>query len=286
MLTIFLGLDRSLVSPKTATPSLGWADGPPTVIANANTKNTENEEPLDLSGECTIRANQQDLIDHIVERLCNSSSFPASAKPIQATVLDVWTGREASGDHQVTSTVRDARDQRKDLPLKKRQDPSVAAAATVAASVMVAHCDISSSGDGGDASEPVTSTNGSTKPKQRSCKGKRYLEFVYEGRIALSGRVKRLQLGDSIGSPTRRKSQRSFRRLDNDEGGLPGPAATLPVARGRRSGHRKISWLGPSSVTRSGPFRTLQTIAKNGALQSVAESSHTLAIYALVTHPT
>jgi len=147
-------------SPKAAATSWGWANAPDPM----------NEEPLDLSGEETIRTNQQDLIDHLVEKLCSQSPKSSMNSPtiqVSSTVLDVKT--------DVSSPLR------KDLPLKKRdpvcmEQPSSDTLMMKESKVVVA----------------VVSSSSSGKPAPRSCKGKRYLEFMYEGRIPLGSRVRRM----------------------------------------------------------------------------------------------
>lgn len=197
------------------TPFWGWANRSSEQHLSQNTydnQEEENEEPLDLSGEETIRTNQQELIDHLVEKLC---ARPLSGSTIKSALvqpkLSLLAKQQASSvetssnnnefevsSSSVMSTTTTGNGKatdvmRKDLPLKKR-DSSLG---------MVAQCDStansgSSSGNnsvssGGSPSPPaselaVTSTNGSSKkPAPRSCKGKRYLEFMYEGRISVLG---------------------------------------------------------------------------------------------------
>ena len=104
------------------------------------------------------------------EAIGNSSEFEVSSSSVTAVkvVVDVM---------------------RKDLPLKKR-DSSLGMAAQQCDSTATS----GSSSNGSSPSPPtselavVTSTNGSSKkPAPRSCKGKRYLEFMYEGRISVLG---------------------------------------------------------------------------------------------------
>ncbi len=217
---------QSESSPKAATPFWGWASQPllghHQELDTRREEEDENEEPLDLSGEETIRTNQQELIDHLVEKLCArpvsgkfSSLVQKKLSLLEPPVIHTTdlAGSPQNSSSEVSSSIdsKDSvtaavKDVRRDLPLKKR-DPS---------SLQQGLHDQQQRGGGGGGSgggdfcdssttvaaakpespsaEAVTSTNNnsSKKPAPRSCKGKRYLEFMYEGRISsLSGRVKR-----------------------------------------------------------------------------------------------
>ena len=227
------------ISPKAASPSWGWASGP--VIS----EEYENEEPLDLSGERTIRANQQDLIDHIVEKLCSGNCRSASSdlKPIQLmSVLEIRACKEKlNSSSEVSSTIdhikevkADNKDIRKDLPLKKRDPAGLNQVPCNDHQTIVVACDSSTSQRAPSTLElePVSSSNNHLKPAQRSCKGKRYLEFMYEGRIPLGSRVKRMEHSDtaevsetttsSIGG---RKTRRKVKRPTDDSFSMRGRRA-------------------------------------------------------------
>ena len=174
-------------SPKAATPYWGWANAPGSAVQE------ENDEPLDLSGEETIRTNQQELIDHLVEKLCALPDKKPRAGPIQPrkSTTDPASSSEVSSTVDVKeAAINFKADVRRDLPLKKRDPFSIQQIRSPQVAVV---CD--SSADvlprGSPAAEPVSSTN--TRPAPRSCKGKRYLEFMYEGRIPLGSRVKRME---------------------------------------------------------------------------------------------
>lgn len=255
---------QSVASPKAATPFWGWTNSRPLlqseqefVAQQHGQEEEENEEPLDLSGEETIRTNQQELIDHLVEKLCArpvSGKFsslvqkklsllelPQPKIETSETAVDATTSTTTAAASQknssngltaalvpnsssevsssidskdsVTAAVKDVR---RDLPLKKR-DPSSLQQQQLTHQQTASYDQQrggggggggGSSGGGGDfcdssstttttttttpikpespSAQVVTSTNtNSKKPAPRSCKGKRYLEFMYEGRITL-----------------------------------------------------------------------------------------------------
>lgn len=172
------------------------------------TDNLNEDEPLDLSGEETIRTNQQELIDHLVEKLCARPlsgsiksalvqpklSLLTAATKVEADVVllgqqptNLYSSSEVSSSSPPikTDTIR------KDLPLKKR-DSSLGLLVVVqpdSTGSSSSPSPLSSCGDDGQSTTTaVSSTNGtSKKPAPRSCKGKRYLEFMYEGRISVLG---------------------------------------------------------------------------------------------------
>ncbi len=172
------------------------------------TDNLNEDEPLDLSGEETIRTNQQELIDHLVEKLCARPlsgsiksalvqpklSLLTAATKVEADVVllgqqptNLYSSSEVSSSSPPikTDTIR------KDLPLKKR-DSSLGLLVVVqpdSTGSSSSPSPLSSFGDDGQSTTmAVSSTNGtSKKPAPRSCKGKRYLEFMYEGRISVLG---------------------------------------------------------------------------------------------------
>ena len=220
---------QSESSPKAGTPFWGWASQPllaqQELLGDARDEEEENEEPLDLSGEETIRTNQQELIDHLVEKLC---ARPVSGKfsslvqkklsllepPVIHTTTDLAGSlQQQNSSSEVSSSIDSkesvtaaVKDVRRDLPLKKR-DPS-----SLQQGSYDQQQQQGDGGGGGDfcdssttaAAKPespsaVTSTNNnsSKKPAPRSCKGKRYLEFMYEGRISsMGGRVKRTEFNE------------------------------------------------------------------------------------------
>lgn len=244
----------------------------------------QNEEPLDLSGEETIRTNQQDLIDHLVEKLCAqpistvTNKFSSLFHPKlsmfklenktdddEAVLVMQNSSSEVSSsiDSRDSVTVNTTKDIRRDLPLKKRdavtfqqvygQEPDLKEKQKKQKDIC---CDSSWTAEQETSSdaEPVSSTNSSKKPAPRTCKGKRYLEFMVEGRITLNSRPKRLT--ESATEQTtmpetltttpdshdqtpvsggNRKRQRHVKHLDQ----MPGKSAFL--LRGRNAKLRKLS---------------------------------------------
>ena len=198
---------QSEASPKAATPFWGWTNR--SLLQSEQQlddreEEEENEEPLDLSGEETIRTNQQELIDHLVEKLCArpvSGKFsslvqkklsllePPPPPLCKETVSVQNSSSEVSSSIDLKDSVmvaaKDVR--RRDLPLKKRDPSSLHQSYNQQRGEF---CDSSTATKSIESSsvEIVTSTNSSKKPAPRSCKGKRYLEFMYEGRITLSSR--------------------------------------------------------------------------------------------------
>lgn len=243
----------------------------------------QNEEPLDLSGEETIRTNQQDLIDHLVEKLCAqpistvTNKFSSLFNPKlsllksenqkngdEAVLLVQNSSSEVSSsiDSKDSVTVN-TKDIRRDLPLKKRdavtfqQDygpkPDLKEKPEEQQDVCCDSSWMAEQETSSDA-EPVTSTNSSKKPAPRTCKGKRYLEFMYEGRITLNSRPKRLMESAAEQTTTpetltttpdshdqtsvsggNRKRQRHVKHLES----MPGKPAFL--LRGRNAKLRKLS---------------------------------------------
>ena len=198
---------QSEASPKAATPFWGWTNR--SLLQSEQEiddreEEEENEEPLDLSGEETIRTNQQELIDHLVEKLCArpvSGKFsslvqkklsllePPSPMSTEAVSVQNSSSEVSSSIDLKDSVMVAAKDvRRRDLPLKKR-DPSSLHQQSYDQQ-RGESCDSSTATKSIESSsvETVTSTNSSKKPAPRSCKGKRYLEFMYEGRITLSSR--------------------------------------------------------------------------------------------------
>ncbi|XP_046440048.1 uncharacterized protein LOC124191092 isoform X3 [Daphnia pulex] len=130
---------QSEASPKAA-PFWGWANRS-LLQSEQDLENREeeeeNEEPLDLSGEETIRTNQQELIDHLVEKLCArpvSGKFSSLVQK-KLSLLEPPPSSEAASIQNSSSEVSSSIDlkdsvmvaakdvRRRDLPLKKR-DPS------------------------------------------------------------------------------------------------------------------------------------------------------------------
>ena len=254
---------QSEASPKAATPFWGWASR--SLLQSEQDldnreEEEENEEPLDLSGEETIRTNQQELIDHLVEKLCArpvSGKFSSLVQK-KLSLLEPPPSAEAASVQNSSSEVSSSIDlkdsvmvaakdeRRRDLPLKKRDPSSL-------------HQSYDQRGEFCDSStatkalepvssvEAVTSTNSSKKPAPRSCKGKRYLEFMYEGRITLSSRgLRRSESNEqqaeeqttpcdqsSIGSKNNNKRQRQVRQAE--------PGSGKPALRGRNAKLRKLS---------------------------------------------
>ena len=135
----------------------------------------------------------------------------------------------------VCSSIKaDNKDIRKDLPLKKRDPAGLNQVPCNDHQTIVVACDSSTSQRAPSALElePVSSSNNHLKPAQRSCKGKRYLEFMYEGRIPLGSRVKRMENSDtaevsetttsSIGG---RKTRRKVKRPTDDSFSMRGRRA-------------------------------------------------------------
>lgn len=224
-------VQQTSASPKAATPFYwGWSAGESRQASESSTTDAvdENEEPLDLSGEETFRTNQQELIDCLVEKLCprpvsvKFSSLvqqklsllePSLVKEEKDSVSNISALLNSSSE--VSSSVTDQKQSdelkssiRRDLPLKKRDSsclfspPDISSTSSESSS--------SSSSINGDSI--VSSTNNqSKKPAPRSCKGKRYLEFMYEGRFSLtSTRVRRRSESSEVPEalPFKRKRQR------------------------------------------------------------------------------
>ncbi|KAK4015177.1 hypothetical protein OUZ56_030164 [Daphnia magna] len=253
---------QSEASPKAATPFWnGWANRsllqPEQSLGGR--EEDENEEPLDLSGEETIRTNQQELIDHLVEKLCARPVFGKFSSLVQKKLsllepspsLETSTAQNSSSEvsssidlkDSVTVAVKDVN--RRDLPLKKRDPSSLQESYDQRGD----YCDSSTATKlESSLKETVSSTNNSKKPAPRSCKGKRYLEFMYEGRITLSGRgLKRAESSEhqtddqtlpcdqsSIGSKNN-KRQRQLRQTEA------GTGKTTVSLRGRNAKLRKLS---------------------------------------------
>ena len=171
----------------------------------------ENEKPLDLSGEHTIRTNQQDLIDHLVDKLCcrpitevkqrelktqETAKDPVKEMPQvsnQVAMKKLITDESAvlqTCSSEVSSTI-DVKGTRKDLPLKKRDSTGMKIRSRAYSDQVV--CDSSTAEIVVGESKGALVMTG-VKPAQRSCKGKRYLEFMYEGRASMGSRVKRMEI--------------------------------------------------------------------------------------------
>ncbi|KAI9557110.1 hypothetical protein GHT06_016908 [Daphnia sinensis] len=252
---------QSEASPKAATPFWsGWANRSllqPEQSLGGRQEEDENEEPLDLSGEETIRTNQQELIDHLVEKLCARPVFGKFSSLVQKklSLLEPSPSLETSPVQNSSSEVSSSIDlkdsvtvaakdvNRRDLPLKKRDPSSLQESYDQRGD----YCDSSTATKlESSLKETVSSTNNSKKPAPRSCKGKRYLEFMYEGRITLSGRgLKRAESSEhqtddqtcdqsSIGSKNN-KRQRQVRQTEA------GTGKTTVSLRGRNAKLRKLS---------------------------------------------
>lgn len=199
-------------SPKAGTPFWGWASSRPLVQSEQglDEEEEENEEPLDLSGEETIRTNQQELIDHLVEKLCArpvSGKFsslvqkklsllepPENSQTPAVTCVQNSSSEVSSSIDSKDSVTAAVKDVRRDLPLKKRDPSSLQQSYDQQGGDFCDSSTTASTKPESPSTQVVTSTNSSKKPAPRSCKGKRYLEFMYEGRIALgSGRLKRTE---------------------------------------------------------------------------------------------
>lgn len=227
-------LQQTNMSPKAATPFCwGWSGNGSRPTPEPDAVVDENEEPLDLSGEETFRTNQQELIDCLVEKLC---ARPVSVKfsslvqqklslleptPVkEEQVSNISTQLNSSSE--VSSSVTDQKDSeeikstRRDLPLKKRDSsclfspPDISSTSSESSS--------SSSSVNGDSTVSSTNNQGK-KPAPRSCKGKRYMEFMYEGRFSLtSTRMRQRSESNEVPEalPFGRKRQR--RHLNQEPG--------------------------------------------------------------------
>lgn len=259
------------ISPKAATPFWGWThratighSGQDLSDVRHETEEDENEEPLDLSGEETIRTNQQELIDHLVEKLCAqpvSSRFsslvqkklsllemPVASAAQPAVSLQHSSSEVSSSciDSKDSVTVATKADVRRDLPLKKRDASSLQ-------QQQQAGCDQSGSGNFCDSSttikresstEVVTSTNNnSKKPAPRSCKGKRYLEFMYEGRTRLKRTEsnEQIELDQQQQTPTCDQSSSPKKRQQRHAKNAESEKPASGVLRGRNAKLRKLS---------------------------------------------
>ena len=230
---------KSESSPKAATPFWGWVNRP---FIHAEQElctrddEMENEEPLDLSGEETIRTNQQELIDHLVEKLCarpvsgKFSSLVQKKLSLLEPVSNTEVGPELNSSSEVSSSIDSknlittaAKDVRRDLPLKKRDSPALSS--QMDEGLRTDFCDSSTATKPESPSaDMVTSTNSSKKPAPRSCKGKRYLEFMYEGRISSGNRNKKMESNEQQEDQTTaygqssngsRKRQRLIKHADS-----------------------------------------------------------------------
>lgn len=212
------------------TPFWGWSNRSADEHHRLHCQQEQDEEPLDLSGEETIRTNQQELIDHLVEKLCarplSGSIQSALVQPKLSLLINNDDEKPSIGtllghhQHYSSSEVSSSSPKatsmttttaasspttdvmRKDLPLKKRdsslgllvvlQQPDSTASSSSNSSNSSPSPPLppvsSATGNDENNQQAVSSTNGtSKKPAPRSCKGKRYLEFMYEGRISVMG---------------------------------------------------------------------------------------------------